>query len=178
MRRNPLPVERGRLLGRVRAEQDAGLVGALLGAFALAVAWVAEHPMHMAPCALCLLERWPYRVLLLAGLAATVSPAWARRSLLLLCALSLLGSIGLSLTHLGVEQHWWPDPLPQCMAPHFHGGTMSERLASMPRLPAKPCDAPNRLLPFLPLSMASLDLIYSVLASALIGATARGWRVR
>lgn len=173
-----MPTERAHLPARMRAEQDAGLVAALVGAVALAVAWIAEHPMHMAPCALCLLERWPYRALLLAGLATTVSPVWARRPLLLLCALSLLVSIGLSLTHLGVEQHWWPDPLPQCMAPHFHGGTMSERLASMPRLPAKPCDAPNRLLAFLPLSMAALDLIYAALASVLVGATARGWRPR
>lgn len=161
----------------MRAERRAGAVAALLAALALAVAWFAEHRLSMAPCALCLLERWPYRILLGAGLAAMLAPARIASVILLLCVLSLLAATGLSLTHLGVEQGWWPDPLPQCMAPHFHGGSFSERLASMPRYPAKPCDAPNRLFAFLPLSMASLDLIYAALASGLIAAAARSRRV-
>ena len=161
----------------MRIERRAGASAVLLGAVALAVAWFAEYRLSMAPCALCLLERWPYRILLAAGLATMLAPARIARFVLPLCLLSLVAAMALSLTHLGVEQAWWPDPLPQCMAPHFHGGTMSERLASMPRLPAKPCDSPNRLFAFLPLSMASLDLIYAVMASALVVAAARIRRV-
>ena len=158
-------------------ERRAAGIAAVVGAVALLVAWIAEHQLQMAPCALCLLERWPYRALVVLGLAAQLVPVRIARPLLLLCGLALAVSIGLSLTHVGVEQHWWPDPLPECMAPHFHGGSMSERLASMPLRPAKPCDAPNRLLSFLPLSMASLDLIYAVLASVLIGVAWRRRRV-
>ena len=33
----------------------------------------------------------------------------------------------------------------------------------MPLRPAKPCDAPNRLWAFLPVSMTTLDLLYAVL---------------
>ena len=33
----------------------------------------------------------------------------------------------------------------------------------MPLRPAKPCDAPNRLFAFLPISMTTLDLLYAVL---------------
>lgn len=157
----------------MRPEHRAAGLAALAGASALLVAWFAEHRLQMAPCALCLLERWPYRALLVLGLAAMLVPTRLARLILPLCGVSLLVSIGLSLTHLGVEQHWWPDPLPQCMAPRFHGGSMSERLASMPLRPAKPCDAPNRLFEFLPLSMASLDLIYALLASVLIVVAAR-----
>ena len=156
----------------MRTERRAGAVAAGLGAAALAVAWFAEHRLSMAPCALCLLERWPYRVLLATGLLAMLVRGRVARVMLLLCVPPLAAAVGLSLTHLGVEQGWWPDPLPQCMAPHFHGGSFSERLASMPRYPAKPCDASNRLFAFLPLSMASLDLIYAASASGLIAAAA------
>ena len=52
------------------------------------------------------------------------------------------------------------------MAPRFHGGSLAQRLASMPLRPVKPCDSPNRLFNMLPLSMATLDLIYAVLTSA------------
>jgi disulfide bond formation protein DsbB len=152
----------------VLPDRRAGAVAALLAALALATAFVAEHWLSMAPCALCLLERWPYRVLLVLGLAAATMRGPPSRVLVLACALPLAASIALSLTHVGVEQGWWPDPLPECMAPHFHGGTMAERLASMPLRPAKPCDAPSRLIAFLPVSMASLDLIYAAMTSILI----------
>ena len=155
------------------AEHRAGAVAAVAGALALATAWIAEDALSMAPCALCLMERWPYRVLVLLGLAATLVPVRIARPLLVLCGIALLSSIALALTHVGVEQGWWPDPLPACMAPHFHGGSFAERLASMPRIPAKPCDTPNRLFEFLPLSMASLDLIYAAAASAIIVIAAR-----
>ncbi len=161
-------------------ERRAGAVAVLSGTVALAVAWVAEHRLGMTPCALCLLERWPYRVLILLGLstllATAVAPARLARRVLLCCALPLAAAVGLSLTHLGVEQGWWPDPWPACMAPHFHAGTMAQRLAAMPLRPAKPCDSPNRLFAFLPLSMSSLDLIYAALASLSIGIAARSRR--
>ncbi len=161
----------------MRPERRAGALAVASGTVALAVAWVAEHRLSMAPCALCLLERWPYRVLILLGLstmlATAVAPARVARLVLLCCALPLAAALALSLTHLGVEQGWWPDPWPACMAPRFHGGSMAERLAAMPRLPAKPCDSPNRLFVFLPLSMSSLDLIYAALASVSIGIAAR-----
>ena len=162
---------------RVRTERRAALLAVLCGAAALAVAWFAEHVLSMAPCALCLLERWPYRVLAVIGVLAMLAPPRAARMLLVLCAVPLLASVGLALTHVGVEQGWWPDPWPACMAPHFHGGSIAERLASMPRLPSKPCDSPNRLFAILPLSMASLDLIYAVLISAAIALAARPRRV-
>ena len=165
----------------MRPERRAGAVAVLAGLAALAVAWIAEHRLSMAPCALCLLERWPYRVLILFGaatlLAAATGPVRVARAVLLCCALPLACAVALSLTHLGVEQGWWPDPWPACMAPRFHGGSMAERLASMPLRPAKPCDSPNRLFAFLPLSMSSLDLIYAALASLSIGIAARDRRV-
>ncbi len=71
--------------------------------------------------------------------------------------------------HVGVEQHYWPSPLPECAAPHLASGSIAERLASMPARPSKPCDDPTYLIPGLGLSMAAMNLLYALLFAALLG---------
>lgn len=139
----------------------AALVLAASGAIALGIAAWAEYGLGMAPCGLCLWERWPYRVLLGLGVIAALVRGRLRQAVLWLGVPVLLAAIGLSLVHVGVEQGWWPSPLPECQAPVFHGGTFAERLAAMPLRPAKPCDAPAYLAGALPLSMAALDGLYA-----------------
>lgn len=143
------------------------LLVATAAAGALGAAWYVETALGQVPCALCLLERWPYRIAIVLGVLAAVVPrglAALARGLLMV---TLLGGVGLGVTHLGVEQGWWPDPLPECRAPRFQGGTIAERLAAMPAHPAKPCDDPTYLIPGVPLSMAAMDAIFA-LALALI----------
>jgi disulfide bond formation protein DsbB len=144
------------------------LVVAGIAALALAAAWYAEHGLGLVPCAFCLLERWPYRVAIALGLLAFFlppRPASVARALLIL---TLLVGVGLGVTHVGVEQGWWPDPLPECRAPTFQGGSIAERLAAMPQRPAKPCDAPTYLIPGLPLDMAAMDALLALALAALV----------
>ena len=138
----------------------------LAGLWAMGWVWWAQHVAGMAPCALCLWERWPYRALIILGVLFVVLSRSGRAIRLVvsgLAILTLLSAIGLAGLHVGVEQGWWPSPLPECAAPHFSGGTFAQRLASMPLRPAKPCDAPNRLLAFVPVSMTTLDFCYAIL---------------
>jgi disulfide bond formation protein DsbB len=146
--------------------RSAALIVALAAAAALAAAEIVEHWGGLVPCALCLLERWPWRAAVFLGLLAALLPGRAPRWPLLLAVLVLLAGAGLALTHVGVEQGWWPDPLPECAAPHFAAGSLAQRLAAMPLRPAKPCDAPTYLIAGLPLSMAAMDLIYALLVAA------------
>ena len=149
---------------RHRAGAMLGVFWMLAGAWALGwVAW-AQHVQGMAPCELCFWERWPYRALILIG-AVWFGVSLTRRDLrrpfggaVILVLLAAMAVAGL---HVGVEQGWWPSPLPACAAPHFRGGSIAERLAAMPLRPAKPCDAPNRLFDWLPLSMTLLDFLYA-----------------
>lgn len=144
------------------------LAVAALATLALGAAWYAESVLGLVPCALCLLERWPYRAAIAFGLLAAALPripASVARALLIL---TLLAGAGLGLTHVGVEQGWWPDPLPECMAPTFHGGSLAERLAAMPTRPAKPCDEPTYLVPVLPISMAAMDMLLNLALTATI----------
>ena len=137
----------------------AGLTCAIVAAAALLAALGSEWWGGLVPCALCLLERDPYRVVIVLGLLTAALPAYAARPMFVLIALVMLGGFGLGVTHVGVEQDWWPSPLPECAAPHITGTTMAQRLAEMPAHPAKPCDSPTYLIPFLPISMAAMNML-------------------
>lgn len=67
-----------------------GLFLALAGAMALGVAWWVEHVLHIMPCELCLVERWPWRVLFLIGLVDILLPGAAGGPVLWLCVPTLL----------------------------------------------------------------------------------------
>ncbi|ATU73721.1 disulfide bond formation protein B [Komagataeibacter rhaeticus] len=155
--------------------RQTALLMVLAGCAALGVAWWSEHILGHVPCGLCLWERWPYRILVGFGLLGMVLPRDVARGAVVMCVPVLLVAAGLGFMHVGVEQGWWPSPLPECRAPTFHGGSFAQRLASMPARPAKPCDAPTYLLPGVPLSMAALGSLYAL---GLIPFVRRGTQVR
>jgi len=138
--------------------------GALLVAFlAFGVALFArasEGWFGLAPCELCLWQRWPYWV---AGGFALLGVFFWRRPALLLAGLAAAASAAIAAFHLGVEFGWWPSPLPGCQAPSASGmASVEDLLRSLAPTPNKPCDQPVYLLPGLPLSMAGMNLIYGL----------------
>jgi disulfide bond formation protein DsbB len=163
------------------AHRRIALVCLLVSGAALLEALAAEHWGGLVPCALCLLERDPYRVELGVAALLLLVPAAAARPLIVLLALVYLAGAALGAVHVGVEQGAWPSPLPECAAPHITGASLAERLAQMPATPSKPCDAPTYLVAFLPLSMAAMNLLLSLvfavglLMSVVIG---RRWTPR
>jgi disulfide bond formation protein DsbB len=140
----------------------------LAAAAALAIALFVERFLGIVPCALCLIERKPYWAALGVRVVAMLLPRWSARVLLALVALLMLTNAGIAFLHVGVEQGWWPSPLPECAAPHVTAGSIAERLAQMPAHPSKPCDSPTYLLPPLPISMAAMNLIYALVFSVLL----------
>lgn len=134
-----------------------------LGLAALIIAHAAQLAGHV-PCALCYLERWPYRAAIGLGILAWSLPAF-RRPLRWLLPLTFLAAVGLAFTHVGVEFGWWKSPLPECAAPVLNTGSVHDLLASMPAHPSKPCDDPTYLVSILPLSMAQMNLLYALFAS-------------
>jgi len=144
------------------------VVTALGAAAALAIAFGSETWAQLVPCALCLLERWPYRIVIALGILAAISPRGLARLLLTAAVLCLLADAAIAAVHVGVEFGWWPSPLPECAAPHITGTSIAERLAAMPARPSKPCDEPTYLIPGLPVSMAAMNLIYALAFSAVV----------
>ena len=145
-----------------------GMVIALLAAAALGLAFATEWWGGVVPCALCLWERWPYRVAIALGLFAAIAPRALVRPALGLLLLTILVGVALAGIHTGVEFGWWPSPLAECAAPNLGTGSIAQRLAAMPARPAKPCDDPTFLIPFLPVSMAAMNLLFSLGLAALI----------
>src|SRR4051812_1768125 len=105
------------------------VLAALVAAAALGFAYAMEVWAVMAPCALCLLERWPYRIVIVLGLLAALSPGRLIRPILALALLCLLADAAIAAVHVGVEFKWWPSPLAECAAPPLSGGSIAERLA-------------------------------------------------
>jgi disulfide bond formation protein DsbB len=146
----------------------------LAAAVALGVALASEHWGGLVPCALCLLERWPWRAAIVLGILASFLPRRAALGVLILLAVIVAAGAGLAVVHVGVEQGLWRSPLPECAAPRLSGGSIAQRLASMPARPTKPCDAPTYLIPGVPVSLAAINLIYSLVFVLLLATSL--WR--
>jgi disulfide bond formation protein DsbB len=82
----------------------AMLLAGLGSAAMLAGAFGFQHLGGMAPCQLCLWQRWPHAAAVLI-LALALLTGW--RALLWLGALAALTTAGIGFFHAGVEQGWW-----------------------------------------------------------------------
>lgn len=78
-----------------------GSAALLLGAFAF------QHLGGLAPCKMCIWQRYPHVAAILIGALALVLPLPA---LLLLGALAATATAGVGIYHVGVEQGWWAGP--------------------------------------------------------------------
>lgn len=89
----------------------AGIAVASAGALGLAL--LAQFGFALWPCALCLAQRVPYALALVAALLALLPQvdAPSRRQIVLVCAGLFLLNAGLALYHVGVEEHWWAGPV-------------------------------------------------------------------
>jgi disulfide bond formation protein DsbB len=151
-------------------------LSALAAAAALLVAYAAEHWERLVPCALCLVERRPYRLALGFALVGLLLPLrWARGAAALVL-LSVLTGAATAAVHVGVEQQLWASPLPQCQAPQLGSGTIAQRLARMPKLPSVACEDPTYLVPAIPISMATGNLLFALAFAAALAAFL--WRSR
>lgn len=88
----------------------AGFVLAV-SAIVLGTALSSQYWGGLAPCELCILQRWPWAVAITISIVALFVAD--RRSLpwvALVLGLVFLVSIGFAFYHLGVEQHWFAGP--------------------------------------------------------------------
>jgi len=80
-------------------------------AVVLGVTLVSQYLGGLAPCELCLLERWPWGVAIVISFVATMvgsRPALPWVALLVSAVFAV--SSGLALYHVGTEQHWFAGP--------------------------------------------------------------------
>lgn len=138
-----------------------GSLALLAGAFAF------QHLGGMAPCKLCLWQRWPHAAAILIGLVALALPG---RALPLLGAAAALCTAGIGLYHTGVERGWWQGPT-TCSSGPVTGLTPQELLDQIMTAPLVRCDeVPWEMFG---LSMASWNAVASLAFALLWLAAAR-----
>lgn len=150
----------------------AAWLSAAGGAAALAGALGSQYLGGLAPCVLCVYQRYPYVVaIVLAVIALIAAPALARPALVL-AGVAFLATAGIAAFHVGVEQHWWAGTS-ECGSAATGGGSIEDLRASLLATPVTPCDTPAFTL--LGISMAGYNLVYALAlaALALLGAARR-----
>lgn len=103
--------------------QLPGLFVVLVSVGALATAFASEHWGGLAPCVLCIYQRYAYGAAIAAGLAAIGlgRNRGFRQVTIALAGFAFLTGAGIAIFHVGVEQLWWRGT-EACHAPGFEAG--------------------------------------------------------
>lgn len=107
-----------------------GSAALLLGAFGF------QHLGGLAPCKLCLWQRYPHAIAIALGVLALALP---RSGLIGLGALSAATTGGIGAYHVGVEQGWWEGPT-TCTAGPIGGLSTDALMDQILNAPLIRCD--------------------------------------
>jgi disulfide bond formation protein DsbB len=121
----------------------------------LGTVYVMQYGFGLAPCQMCIWQRWPFGILAVVGLIGAF--AWPR-TMLILALLTMLASIGLAGYHVGVEQGMIP--LPAGCASVGEASSVEELKAMLKAAPPS-CDQLS--FTFLGLSLAGWNVVGSTI---------------
>lgn len=154
-----------------RMARNVALAIAGIAAVALAVAWYSQLVLDLAPCKLCLEQRYAYYLdipigLLIAFAAWRGAPRWALAAGLGVLALLALGNAGLAAYHAGVEWKFWTGPT-DCSGPLLDLSKAGSLLAQLDTIKVTRCDEVQWRL--FGLSFAGYNVLLSLALAALAG---------
>lgn len=141
----------------------------LVSAAALGMAFIAQYVYGLAPCELCIWQRWPYGVVIaIAAFSVFILKKHpnAGTSLLALTGLTFLTNAGIAFYHTGVERKWWPSFLEGCSVPEMKGN-IADVLARIQTAPIVRCDEIPWTDPVLGWSMANYNVIMCLVLAGL-----------
>lgn len=135
-------------------------------AVVLGSALLSQYWGGLAPCELCLLQRWPWAAAITISIVVLFA-GWGTASLrwiALVLALVFLTSIGFAFYHLGVEQGWFAGP--SACTPGTAGvRTLDEMRRTILAAPVVRCDEVQWSL--FGVSLAGLNLLASLVMAAI-----------
>ncbi|MGE4313183.1 MAG: disulfide bond formation protein B [Pseudobdellovibrionaceae bacterium] len=145
------------------------LLTAGFSAASLIMALIAQFGFNLAPCELCIYQRWPFGLIIVLGIFGLMvskggMPALARLTVAM-TGLTFLTNAGIAVFHSGVERHWWKG-LEGCSAPDL-SGNIDDVLARIAATPAAKCDEIPWADPILGLSMANYNVLFCGVAGLL-----------
>jgi len=148
----------------------------LVSAVVLGTALASQYVGGLAPCELCLLQRWPWAVAIVISIVVLFA---GERGPLLWVALilALVFAIGSALAfyHVGVEQHWYPGPS-ACTANGSRAASVEELRQQLLHQQPVQCDQPGFSL--FGVTMAGWNLAASLIMTGLCLAAAEAARRR
>ncbi|EEE36904.1 disulfide bond formation protein, DsbB family [Rhodobacteraceae bacterium KLH11] len=144
---------------------------ATLGSAALLLgAWGFQHLGGLAPCKMCIWQRYPHGAAVVLGVLAFAFPGI--RPLPLLGALAAATTAGIGFYHAGVEQGWWEGPS-TCTSGDIGGLSAQELMDQIMSAPLVRCDdIPWEMLG---ISMAGWN---ALLSAGLVLIWVAAWRAR
>jgi disulfide bond formation protein DsbB len=115
----------------------------------------------LAPCELCLYERWPYDIAIVMALAILATARWRVAAIAggALLALVFAASSALAFYHVGVEHHWFAGPT-ACTGSGAAAGSIDELRAQLMNRQPVQCDQPQWSLAGI--TLAGWNLVASV----------------
>lgn len=140
----------------MRSEQAANALVLVGSAALLGGALAFQYIGHLAPCEMCLWQRWPHVAALGLGLLAWVLRS--NRAVVALAAIAVLTTAGIGAFHAGVEYHWWAGPQ-ACTANGLAAGP--DFITAALATPMIRCDAAAWTL--FGISMAGYNAVFSTM---------------
>ena len=135
-----------------------GLAG--ISAAALGMALIAQYVFGLAPCNLCVIQRYPYGIVIALGLIGAVLVGRSQIGVnicLGLSALAMAFNSVVAFYHTGVELKWWRSVLEACNVPELDPNDI---LGSIEAAPVVRCDEIPWADPILGLSMANYNIAF------------------
>ena len=137
------------------------------GVIPLSGALISQYAFGFHPCHFCLLQRYPYLVVILAGVLSLMvtrgGHVW--RVLVALGIYALLVTATLGLIHTGIE-HKWLSYVGGCVAQTPTDGSLEALRAAIAAAPLVACDQATAV--FAALSMATWNAIWASLVILLV----------
>jgi disulfide bond formation protein DsbB len=144
------------------------LFAAVAAAAVLAGALFFQYVVGLAPCPLCILQRWPYAAVIALGAIGVFAPLaeGGQRAMLLLCAAGFATACGFGVYHAGVEYGWFAGP-DGCTGIGVTGNSIEELRKQLIAAPVVRCDE-------VPWSLFGISLAgyNAIIAAGLTAATA------
>jgi disulfide bond formation protein DsbB len=126
-------------LHRLMARQ-ALRIAALFSLGMLSAALAAQYGFGLAPCHLCMLQRYPYAAIAaLALITAWRGSPRTQLRMLFCCAGLFFLDAALAFYHTGVELHWFPGPA-GCTSASHSGETLEQLRAELTTAALVTCD--------------------------------------
>ena len=138
------------------APRNLIFLAALGSAAMLLSAWGFQYLGGLAPCAMCIWQRWPHAI---AAAASVIGIATAPIAAVIGLSASLVGT-GIALFHSGVERDWWEGPATCTSNSDIGSVSAEELLQQILDAPLVRCDEIQ--WEFIGLSMANWNGIVSL----------------